>query len=100
MRHQEPQPAPRMVQARDVKARTPIHPRPREGESRHYSLPMTEPDVKFALCPPILFRKNLTDPFLDINQRSGLDLAPEVNYNASSSFKMMQLPCELLIILQ
>jgi hypothetical protein len=51
MRHQEPQPAPRTVQARDAEARTPTHPRPHEGESKHYSLPMTEPDVKFAAMP-------------------------------------------------
>jgi hypothetical protein len=51
MRYQEPQPAPWTVQACDAEARTPIHPRPYEDESKHYSLPMREPDVYICAVP-------------------------------------------------
>ena len=48
MRYQEPRPAPWTVQARDMETWMSTYPRPFEDEPRHYSLPMTEPDVKFA----------------------------------------------------
>jgi hypothetical protein len=55
-----------MVQARDVKARTPIHPRPREDESKHYILPMREPDVIFAPCPPVIDPKYEKNIFIEL----------------------------------
>lgn len=48
MRYQEQKPSPWMVKARVAEAWTPTQPRPHEGESEYYSLPITKPDANLG----------------------------------------------------